>query len=81
LAVVGSLLLLAGIAAWIAKTRSARRREAARGHHTGLEILVSPRQCSVRTTNPRLAEELVERNRGRVFRASFKGIGPGRSRN
>jgi hypothetical protein len=80
-AVAAGSALLAAIAAWIAAGRRARLKQAARGHHCGFEILISPRLCSVRTTNPRLAEELVERNRARVHRASFKGIKPGARRN
>ena len=47
-----------------------RRRSAARGHYTGLEISCTAHQCAVRTNNPRLAKDLLERNRAHVVRTT-----------
>jgi hypothetical protein len=62
-------VVLAGTALWILRSRAARAGRAAEGHHDRLEIGASPGQCAVRTTNRRLAEELISRNRDRVYRA------------
>jgi hypothetical protein len=52
--------------AWGARRILRRRDMAAHGHHIGLEISASLEMCSVRTTNPRLAAEVVERNKALV---------------
>jgi len=61
-------LLLAVLAAWGLRRLSKRESFAADGHHTGLEISATIGQCAIRTTNPRLAAEIAERNRDLVHR-------------
>ncbi len=60
------IALLAITAAWFLADRAKRRRAAATGHHIGLELSVQHGMCTVRTTNPRLADEVAERNRDLV---------------
>jgi uncharacterized protein YlaI len=69
-AALGGAVLVACCVAWLVAVRAARRRSARDGHFTGFEIMASFHQCSVRTTNPRLARELLDRNREQVFRTT-----------
>lgn len=63
---------LAAIAAlFVVRKRQARRRLAERGHHTGLEIMIRPGLCAVRTTNPRVALELAQRHVRELHRATL----------
>src|SRR5262249_37650236 len=65
---VGAAVLLAAIRVWLLRRRARRHDRACDGHHEQLEIGASPGQCAIRTTNRRLAEELIRRNRERLFR-------------
>jgi hypothetical protein len=67
---VAGLGLIALIVLWMLLRRSDRRRSAAKGHYTGLQILCLAHQCSVVTNNPRLVKDLLEHNRERVFRTT-----------
>jgi hypothetical protein len=63
-------VVLALLVLWMVARRSSRRRSAALGHYTGLEIHCLAHQCNVRTNNPRLAKDLLENNRKHVFRTT-----------
>ena len=63
--------LLAVSIAFLLRKRAARRRLATDGHHTGLEIMLHPGQCLVRTTNPRVAAALAQRHAHELHRATL----------
>jgi len=54
--------IVAGCVGFIFSKRAKRRELAATGHHAGLEIMAHAGQCSVRTTNRRVAVELAQRH-------------------
>ena len=60
-AVIGALILFAGLAYHLTGVKQLATM-AKKGHHNGLEIAALPDLLSFRTTNPRLAGELRERN-------------------
>jgi uncharacterized protein YlaI len=65
----GCLVAAFALVLWISGRRRKRNAMAASGHKNGLEIGAHPRQCAVRTTNRRLAQELVSRHAPLVHRA------------
>jgi hypothetical protein len=58
-----------GVTRWILQKGRKRRETARLGHHPHLEIMVAIGQCAVRTTNKRLAEELVQNHAKVLHRA------------
>ena len=69
IAIVGAILV-GGSLGWFALRKHRRLQRARNGHFSGIEIVALPDMCRIRTTNPRFAAELVERNRDIVFSAS-----------
>lgn len=63
------IVVCAALAGWLVSSRAKRRRHAVDGHHVGLEITVKHGMCTVRTTNPRLANEIAARNSENVVLA------------
>jgi hypothetical protein len=68
-AVIGAVVVC-GCLGWFALRKHRRLVRARNGHFSGIEIVALPEMCRIRTTNPRFAAELVERNRDMVFSAS-----------
>jgi hypothetical protein len=61
--VAGVGAAITGGCVWLIVSGRAKLRElAGSGHHAGLEIMAHPGQCAVRTTNRRVAQELVQRH-------------------
>ena len=65
---VGGLLLGAVVGLWAMSRERARREKTHGGHFPGFQILIHPGQAVVRTSNRRLAEEIVTKSGPLVHR-------------
>ena len=61
-AAAAGAVVTAGCAAVLVSARAKLRSLVESGHHAGFEVNARPGHCGIRTTNPRIAQELAARH-------------------